>query len=125
MQVHKATSGRSSPSARSARDSFCSTEHRLCIPTFRGRAKIVLRKIDHAAIYVLIAASYAPFMLVSLRGPLGWTLFAAIWAMALYGMYRTWRRNDGGDPSPIPYLIMGWIESPRWCRWSTSSAWKG
>jgi hemolysin III len=77
--------------------------------SFRGRAKIVLRKIDHAAIYVLIAASYAPFMLVSLRGPLGWSLFAAIWAMALYGMYRTWLRNDGGDPSPIPYLIMGWI----------------
>jgi hemolysin III len=46
---------------------------------------------------------------VSLRGPFGWTLFAAIWAMALYGMYRTWLRNDGGDPSPIPYLIMGWI----------------
>ena len=77
--------------------------------SFRGRAKDVLRKIDHAAIYLLIAASYAPFMLVSLRGPFGLTLFAAIWAMALYGMCRAWQRNDGGDPSPIPYLIMGWL----------------
>ena len=77
--------------------------------SFRGRAKRVLRKIDHAAIYLLIAASYAPFMLVSLRGPFGWTLFSAIWAMALYGIYRVWRRNDGRDPSPVPYMIMGYI----------------
>ncbi len=77
--------------------------------SFRGRAKVVLRKIDHAAIYLLIAATYAPFMLVSLRGPFGWALFAAIWTMALVGIRRVWRRNDGRDPSPVPYLIMGWI----------------
>lgn len=77
--------------------------------SLRGRAKEVLRRIDHAAIYLLIAASYAPFMLVSLRGPFGLTLFAAIWGMALYGMCRAWLRKDGRDPSPIPYLIMGWL----------------
>ncbi len=77
--------------------------------SFRGRAKDVLRRIDHAAIYLLIAASYAPFMLVSLRGPFGLTLFAVVWAMALYGMCRAWQRNDGRHPSPIPYLIMGWL----------------
>lgn len=77
--------------------------------SFRGRAKRVLRKIDHAAIYLLIAATYAPFMLVSLRGSFGWSMFAVIWMMTLYGIYRTWRRNDGRDPSPVPYLIMGWI----------------
>ncbi len=76
--------------------------------SLRGRAKAVLRKLDHAAIYLLIAATYAPFMLVSLRGPFGWTLFAVIWAMALVGIRCAWQRNDGSDPSPIPYLMMGW-----------------
>ncbi len=47
-----------------------------------GRAKAVLRKMDHAAIYLLIAGSYTPFALVTLRGALGWSLFGAIWTMA-------------------------------------------
>lgn len=77
--------------------------------SFRGPAKAVLRKIDHAAIYLLITATYAPFMLVSLRGPFGWTMFAVVWIMALCGMTQAWRRSDGGDPSPLPYLAMGWL----------------
>lgn len=75
----------------------------------RGRAKAVLRKFDHAAIYLLITATYAPFLLVSLRGPFGWALFALVWAMALYGIYKAWQRNDGSDPSPIPYLALSWL----------------
>jgi len=77
--------------------------------SFRGPAKAVLRKIDHAAIYLLITATYAPFLLVSLRGPFGWTMFAVVWVMALCGIAQAWRRSDGRDPSPIPYLAMGWL----------------
>ena len=77
--------------------------------SFRGPAKSLLRKLDHVAIYLLITATYAPFLLVSLRGPFGWTLFAVVWAMALYGIWQAWRRNDGSDPSPLPYMAMGWL----------------
>ncbi|MBD1598584.1 PAQR family membrane homeostasis protein TrhA, partial [Pseudomonas typographi] len=45
----------------------------------RGRAKVVMRKLDHLAIYLLIAGSYTPFCLVSLRGPWGWGLFGVVW----------------------------------------------
>ena len=49
------------------------------------RAKTVLRQLDHAAIYLLIAGTYTPFLLVSLRGAWGWSLFALIWALAAIG----------------------------------------
>jgi len=75
----------------------------------KGRAKGWLRKLDHAAIYLLIAGSYAPFLLVSLRGAFGWTLFTIVWLMALQGIWRSCTRKDGKDPSPIPHLIMGWM----------------
>lgn len=77
--------------------------------SLQGSAKRLWRKIDHAAIFLLIAATYAPFMLVSLRGVFGWALFATIWVVAIHGMWRVWQRNDGRDPSPIPYLAMGWV----------------
>jgi hemolysin III len=77
--------------------------------SIRGPAKALFRKMDHAAIFLLIAASYAPFTLVSLRGAFGWTLFAIIWLLGLHGIWRAWTRTDGRDPSPIPHLIMGWV----------------
>ena len=77
--------------------------------SLQGRAKDIWRKLDHAAIYLLIAGTFAPFMLVSLRSPLGWTLLAAIWILALVGVWHAWQRSDGRDPSPIPYLVMGWL----------------
>jgi len=75
----------------------------------RGPAKALFRKMDHAAIFLLIAASYAPFTLVSLRGAFGWTLYAIVWLLALHGIWRVWTRTDGRDPSPVPHLVMGWI----------------
>ena len=51
-----------------------------------GRAKPVLQKIDHCMIYLLIAGSYTPFALVSLRGPWGWSLLGAVWTLALLGI---------------------------------------
>jgi hemolysin III len=50
------------------------------------RAKTVLRILDHAAIFLLIAGTYTPFLLVNLRGPWGWSLFAIVWAIALLGV---------------------------------------
>ena len=49
----------------------------------RGRAKDILRKLDHLSIYLLIAGSYTPFCLISLRGPWGWSLFAWVWTGAV------------------------------------------
>jgi hemolysin III len=73
------------------------------------RAKAVLRKLDHAAIFLLIAGTYTPFALVTLRGALGWTLLATIWLMAAWGIWRALRQTSEHDPSPWPYLIMGWL----------------
>jgi hemolysin III len=50
------------------------------------RLKPMLRALDHSAIFLLIAGTYTPFMLVSLRGPWGWSLFVAIWAVAITGI---------------------------------------
>ena len=52
----------------------------------RGRAKVIMRKLDHLSIYLLIAGSYTPFCLISLRGPWGWSLFGIVWGLAVLGM---------------------------------------
>ena len=52
----------------------------------RGRAKAVFRELDHDSIYLLIAGTYTPFALVSLRGYWGWSLFGAIWGLAAVGI---------------------------------------
>lgn len=77
----------------------------------RGRAKPILAKLDHVAIYLLIAGSYTPFTLVTLRGAWGWTLFGLIWGLAVLGIVvdslhnRTARRVL---PMTI-YIVMGWL----------------
>ncbi|MEK7827033.1 MAG: hemolysin III family protein, partial [Thermodesulfobacteriota bacterium] len=48
--------------------------------------KTLLRVIDHSAIFLLIAGTYTPFMLVNLRGPWGWSLFGVVWGIALIGV---------------------------------------
>ena len=50
------------------------------------RARHVFQILDHASIYLLIAGTYTPFTLVSLRGPLGWTIFGVEWALAIAGV---------------------------------------
>ena len=52
----------------------------------RGRLKQIFRKLDHQSIYLLIAGTYTPFTLVSLQGPWGWSLFAAVWTLAIIGI---------------------------------------
>jgi hemolysin III len=50
------------------------------------KAKRFFQLMDHAAIFVLIAGTYTPFLLVNLRGPWGWTLFVIIWSIAIGGV---------------------------------------
>jgi hemolysin III len=75
----------------------------------RGRAKDFLRKMDHQSIYLLIAGSYTPFCLVTLRGPWGWSLFGIVWGLALLGGLQELRpRNEARVLSVVLYLLMGW-----------------
>ena len=74
-----------------------------------GRAKDALRKLDHQSIYLLIAGSYTPFCLVTLRGPWGWSLFGVVWGLAVVGSLQDLRpRNDARVLSVVIYLLMGW-----------------
>jgi hemolysin III len=76
----------------------------------RGRAKDVLRKFDHCSIYLLIAGSYTPFALVSLRGAWGWSLLGVIWGLALVGLAQEiWLARGARVVSMIIYLLMGWL----------------
>jgi hemolysin III len=83
--------------------------HSIPIP----RAKPVLRVLDHSAIYLLIAGTYTPFTLVSLRGAWGWGLFAGIWTLALAGIMlevTPLRRVPALRRLAIGlYLAMGWL----------------
>jgi hemolysin III len=76
----------------------------------RGSAKDVLRKLDHCAIYLLIAGSYTPFTLVSLRGPWGWWLFGLVWGLAVIGIVQElWIAKGARVLSLVIYLVMGWL----------------
>jgi hemolysin III len=79
--------------------------------SFRNpRLKHLLRIIDHAAIYLLIAGTYTPFLLVSLRGPWGWTLLGIIWSLALAGIiFKTLFIQRFRKLSTLVYIGMGWL----------------
>lgn len=75
-----------------------------------GRLKAILRKFDHNAIYLLIAGSYTPFTLVSLRGPWGWSLFGVVWGLALLGIFQElWSSAKSRWLSLLIYILMGWV----------------
>jgi hemolysin III len=76
----------------------------------RGRAKAVFKKLDHCSIYLLIAGSYTPFALVSLRGPWGWTLLGVVWSMAVLGIAQEiWLARGARRLSLALYVLMGWL----------------
>lgn len=78
--------------------------------SLRGRAKIVLRKLDHQSIYLLIAGSYTPFCLVTLRGPWGWSLFGVVWGLAVIGaLQELWPIGKERILSVVLYVVMGWV----------------
>jgi len=75
-----------------------------------GRAKDVFRKLDHCSIYLLIAGTYTPFTLVTLNGPWGWSLFGAIWALAVLGIVQEcWLARGARMASLVIYVLMGWL----------------
>src|SRR3989344_1375727 len=78
--------------------------------SLRGRAKSVFRRLDHLAIYLLIAGSYTPFALVTLYGAWGWSLFGVVWGLAIVGMALEYLPRRGPRILPvIVYLVMGWL----------------
>ncbi len=88
--------------------------------SFRGRrVKLVFRVLDHASIFLLIAGTYTPFCLATLKGAWGWTLFGLIWGLAAVGItlksillsmagHLLSRRLWEGISLAI-YLLMGWL----------------
>ncbi len=75
-----------------------------------GRAKAILRKFDHCSIYVLIAGTYTPFALVTLRGPWGWTLLGLAWGLAALGIAQEFVFGKGARRmSILIYVVMGWM----------------
>jgi len=74
------------------------------------RVKHVCKILDHAGIYLLIAGSYTPFTLVTLRDHGGWWLFAAVWGLALVGIAveAAWAYRPRWV-SVLVYLGMGWL----------------
>ena len=75
-----------------------------------GVAKRVFHVFDHCTIYLLIAGTYTPFMLVTLRGPWGWTLFALVWTLALAGVLKDALLHGRFRwISIVLYMLMGWL----------------
>lgn len=76
----------------------------------RGRAKDVFRKLDHVAIYLVIAGTYTPFALVSLDAEWGRTLLVAVWSLAALGVLQElWIARGMRLTSLAIYLVMGWL----------------
>jgi len=74
------------------------------------RAKRLLKKLDHGAIYLLIAGTYTPFTLGVLGGPWGWTLFGLVWALAVVGVtLKAFDRISHPVWSTGLYIVMGWL----------------
>ena len=70
-----------------------------------------MKKCDHIAIYYLIAGTYTPFLLVNLRGTMGWTLFGIVWGLAILGTFLKIFKGGSGTKlwSLLLYLGMGWL----------------
>ncbi len=71
---------------------------------------MIFKLLDHCAIYLLIAGTYTPFMLVAMRTDTGWWLFGTIWALATAGIIKKlWFRHRFPKIALASYLAMGWL----------------
>ncbi|MEE4258231.1 MAG: hemolysin III family protein [Bacteroidales bacterium] len=76
----------------------------------RPKVRKYLNVFDHSAIYVLIAGTYTPFLLVTLNGPWGWSLFGVIWGLAIAGVvFKMFFTGKYDKLSLIIYVLMGWL----------------
>jgi hemolysin III len=91
---------------------LCSTLYHSLV---RTQARDLFQVLDHSSIYLLIAGTYTPFALVSLRGPLGWTLFGVEWGLATIGVVskcvamERFRHGSLAILSAVVYLLQGWL----------------
>ncbi|WP_239254447.1 PAQR family membrane homeostasis protein TrhA [Listeria ilorinensis] len=86
----------------------------LCSTLFHSfkpcKARRFFNIMDHIAIYLLIAGSYTPFVLITLGGTLGWTLFGVVWGLAALGIiYKIFWLDKWRILSTIVYCLMGWM----------------
>ncbi|WP_424494426.1 PAQR family membrane homeostasis protein TrhA [Salinimicrobium sp. GXAS 041] len=80
--------------------------HNTKTPRLRYKLKI----LDHASIYFLIAGTYTPFALVTLKGTIGWIIFGVVWAMAMAGaVLKLFFTGRFQTVSTVMYVVMGWI----------------
>lgn len=80
--------------------------HSLQKPSLRR----LFRKIDHCAIFILIAGTYTPFTTLALEGVWGWSLFAVVWSLAIIGIIlKIFLKKPHMALSTILYLVMGWL----------------
>ena len=81
------------------------------VPSRMERAKKILKKFDHIAIYYLIAGSYTPFLLVTMRSTTAWVIFGIVWALAIIGTFLKLFLGNSGTKfwSIALYLAMGWL----------------
>jgi hemolysin III len=75
-----------------------------------GKAKRIFRRIEHSAIYLLIAGTYTPFTFGVLKGVWGWTLFGIVWGLAVFGIaLKIFQKQHHLVLSTVLYLLMGWV----------------
>ena len=78
--------------------------------SLRGRAKQIFRKLDHYSIYFLIAGTYTPFTLVTLRGAWGWSIFGVVWGLVVVGIVIESLPQTGNRLWSLGvYILMGWL----------------
>ncbi len=81
----------------------------------KPRLRPILRKVDHACIYLLIAGTYTPFVLISMRSSLGLTLLAIIWSMAVFGIvYKMFFIDKFVVITTLAFVVMGWLSVIAW-----------
>ncbi|GAA5028148.1 hemolysin III [Marivirga lumbricoides] len=75
-----------------------------------SKTKTLLRIFDHISIYILIAGTYTPFLLIGLGGTIGWVMFGIVWLIAVLGIFfKIFYKHRFPRMSLILYLGMGWI----------------
>jgi hemolysin III len=81
----------------------------------KPRLRPILRKVDHACIYLLIAGTYTPFVLISMRSTVGLTLLAVVWGMAVFGIvYKIFFIDKFVVLTTLAYVVMGWMSVIAW-----------
>jgi hemolysin III len=81
----------------------------------KGKAKDLFEIFDHSAIYLFIAGTYTPIVLTVLRGPLGWTIFAIVWTLAIAGViFKVFFVKKFLYTSTFIYILMGWLVVFAW-----------